>query len=55
MLKLRYNLSLKDEKLSFQRYLLTSSDSLPEVWIWENKENQFQLIAKNAARAIWIP
>ena len=44
-----------EEKLAFQRYLLTSSDSLPEVWIWENKNNQFQLIAKNAALAIWIP
>ena len=44
-----------EEKLAFQRYLLTSSDSLPEVWIWENKNNQFQLIAKNAAHAIWIP
>jgi len=44
-----------EEKLAFQKYLLTSSDSLPEVWIWENKNNQFQLIAKNAARAIWIP
>jgi len=44
-----------EEKLAFQRYLLTSSDSLPEVWIWENQNNQFQLIAKNAARAIWIP
>ena len=44
-----------EEKLAFQRYLLTSSDSLPEVWVWENQNNQFQLIAKNAARAIWIP
>ena len=44
-----------EEILAFQRYLLTSSDSLPEVWIWENTNNQFQLIAKNAARAIWIP
>ncbi len=44
-----------EEKIAFQRYLLTSSDSLPEVWVWENKNNQFQLIAKNAARAIWIP
>ncbi len=44
-----------EEKLAFQRYLLTSSDSLPEVWIWENTNNQFQLIAKNAAHAIWIP
>lgn len=44
-----------EEKLAFQRYLLTSSDSLPEVWIWECKNNQFQLIAKNASRAIWIP
>ena len=44
-----------EEKLAFQRYLLTSSDSLPEVWIWEKQNNQFQLIAKNAARAIWIP
>ena len=44
-----------EEKLAFQRHLLTSSDSLPEVWIWECKNNQFQLIAKNASRAIWIP
>ncbi len=44
-----------EEKLAFQRYLLTSSDSLSEVWIWEKQNNQFQLIAKNAARAIWIP
>lgn len=44
-----------EEKLAFQRYLLTCSDSLPEVWIWENQNNQFQLIAKNAARAVWIP
>jgi WD40 repeat protein len=44
-----------EEKLAFQRYLLTRSDSLPEVWIWENQNNRFQLIAKNAARAIWIP
>ncbi len=44
-----------EEKLAFQRYLLTRSDSLPEVWIWENQNNQFQLIAKNAARAVWIP
>jgi WD40 repeat protein len=44
-----------EEKLAFQRYLLTCSDSLPEVWIWEKQNNQFQLIAKNAARAIWLP
>ena len=44
-----------EEKLAFQRYLLTRSDSLPEVWVWENQNNQFQFIAKNAARAIWIP
>jgi len=43
-----------EEKLAFQRYLLSSSDSLPEVWIWENQNNQLQLIAKNAARANWI-
>ena len=26
-----------EEKLALQRYLLISSDSLPEVWIWENQ------------------
>lgn len=44
-----------EERLSFQRYLLTNSNSLPEVWIWESKANQFQLVAKNAAHATWIP
>jgi len=44
-----------EEELAFQRYLLTRSDSLPEVWIWKKHNNQFQFIAKNAARAIWIP
>jgi len=44
-----------EEKLAFQRYLLTRSDSQPEVWVWEKQGNRYQLIAKNAARAIWIP
>ena len=44
-----------EEKLAFQRYLLTSSDSQPEVWIWEKQGNKFQLVANNAAHAIWIP
>ena len=43
-----------EEKLAFQRYLLTRSDSQPEVWVWEKQDNHFQLIAENAARPIWI-
>jgi Tol biopolymer transport system component len=43
-----------EEKLAFQRYLLTRSDSQPEVWVWEKQDNHFQLIAENAARAIWL-
>ena len=44
-----------EEKLAFQRYLLTRSDSQSEVWVWEKQDNYFQLIAENAARAIWMP
>ena len=44
-----------EEKLAFQRYLLTRSDSQSEVWVWEKQDNCFQLIAENAARAIWMP
>ncbi|MCD6576975.1 MAG: hypothetical protein J7K66_03060 [Anaerolineaceae bacterium] len=43
------------EELAFQRYLLAASDSRPEVWIWEKQGSRFQLIAQNAAHAIWIP
>jgi len=43
-----------EEKLAFQRYLLTRSDSQPEVWVWEKQDNHFQLIAEDAARAIWL-
>jgi len=43
-----------EEKLAFQRYLLTRSDSQPEVWVWEKRDNHIQLIAENGAHAIWI-
>ena len=50
-----FDWNLGEEKISFQRYLLTSSNSLPDVWIWDSQKKQHQFIAENAARAIWIP
>jgi len=44
-----------EEKPAFQRYLLSSSDSKPEVWVWKKQSNQFNLVAKKAAYAIWLP
>ena len=43
-----------EEKLSFQRFDPSSSDALPEVWIWEKKENKFQAVGKNAAHPEWV-
>lgn len=42
------------EKLSFQRFEPSSSGALPEVWIWEKKENNFQMVSKNAAHPEWV-
>ncbi|MDO9545248.1 MAG: hypothetical protein Q7J07_00665 [Pelolinea sp.] len=43
-----------EEKLIFQRFDHASSGSTPEVWVWDKKENIFQIIEKNAAHAEWV-
>ncbi|MCD6355643.1 MAG: hypothetical protein J7L66_00030 [Anaerolineaceae bacterium] len=43
------------QELAYQRYLLTNSDSKPEIWIWEKGEGLNKLVTENAAHAVWLP
>ena len=42
-------------KLVFQRYPINSSDGIPQVVIWNQSSDTFQVIADNAAKPFWLP
>lgn len=42
-------------ELVFQRYPINTSDGKPQVVIWNQSSDTFQVIAENAANPFWLP
>ena len=42
-------------KLVFQRYPINTSDGVPQVVVWNQSPDTFQVIADNAAKPLWLP
>ena len=42
-------------KLVFQRFPISKSDGHPQVVVWNQDSDSFEVIAENASRPIWLP
>jgi len=49
-----YAFEKNGNQIAYQKYKVTSSNSLPEVWIWDSTIANSRFVASDAVRPIWM-